>query len=67
MPCNEGKTDRMIRGAVAVVGVVVAIATGFNALGIVALVVGAIMGITAATGFCPIYRVLNVSTCQRPN
>lgn len=65
MPCNEGKTDRMIRAAVAVVGIVIAIATGFSALGIVALVIGAIMGVTAVTGFCPIYRVLGVDTCKR--
>ncbi len=67
MPCNEGKTDRMIRGVVAIAGIVIAIATGFNALGIVALVIGVIMGVTAATGFCPIYRVLNVDTCKRTN
>ncbi len=66
MPCNEGKTDRMIRGAIAIVGLVIAIATGFSALGIVALVIGAIMGVTAVTGFCPIYRVINVNTCKRP-
>ena len=64
---NEGNTDRIIRAVVAVAGIAVAIATGFNALGIVALVIGVIMGVTSLTGFCPIYRLIHVNTRNQPN
>ena len=43
---------------------VFAFVTGIgSALGIVLLVVGVVLAATAVTGFCPIYRVLGMSTC----
>ncbi|MBI4944010.1 MAG: DUF2892 domain-containing protein [Actinobacteria bacterium] len=64
---NESAADRIIRLVVAVVAVVVAFTVGAgSALGIVLLVVGAVMLVTAAVGFCPLYRVFGLSTCPMP-
>lgn len=67
MSRNEGTADRVIRLVVAVVAVLAAFAVGAGSvLGIVLLVVGAVMLVTAATGFCPLYRVFGLSTCPMP-
>jgi len=61
---NEGPVDRVVRAIVALVAVIGAVAAGADTgLGIGLLVVAAIMAVTAAVGFCPIYRVLGVNTC----
>lgn len=63
MAQNEGTTDRVVRvvvGAVALAaGFAVSISTGG---GIALAAVGAIALITGATGFCPLYKVLGLST-----
>jgi hypothetical protein len=60
---NEGPLDRGIRLAGAVVAVIAAFAAGAGSLlGVVLLVVAAILLGTAAVGFCPLYRLLGVST-----
>lgn len=67
MTRNEGTADRVIRLVAAVVAVVAAFAVGAGSvLGVVLLVVGAVMLVTAATGFCPLYRVFGLSTCPMP-
>lgn len=64
MVTNEANLDRIIRAVVAVAALFGAIAVGVgSALGIILIVVAAIMGVTAATGFCPLYRVFGLSTC----
>jgi hypothetical protein len=64
MQHNEGTIDRAVRGVVAVAAAIGAAAVGVgSALGIGLLVVAAIMAVTAAVGFCPIYRIIGVSTC----
>jgi hypothetical protein len=64
---NESTADRIIRLVVAVVAAVAAFTVGVgSALGIVLLVVGAVMLVTAASGFCPLYRVFGLSTCPMP-
>lgn len=64
---NESTADRIIRLVVAVVAAVAAFTVGAgSALGIVLLVVGAVMLVTAAVGFCPLYRVFGLSTCPMP-
>lgn len=59
---NESNGDRIARG---VVGVALLIA-GFTALSgvlaVIAVVVGAILTLTGAVGFCPIYAVLKTGT-----
>ncbi len=64
MQTNAGTADRIIRtiaGIAALIGaVLLGIGTGG---GIALLVVGGILLVTAAVGFCPLYRVLGMNTC----
>jgi Protein of unknown function (DUF2892) len=63
MSRNESNLDRMIRIAAAVVAVIGAVAVGASSvLGLVLLVVAAILLVTSAVGFCPLYRLLGIST-----
>ena len=63
MSRNESNVDRMIRVAVAVVAVIGAVAVGASSvLGFVMFVVAGIVLVTAAVGFCPLYRILGIST-----
>ncbi len=64
MTANVGSTDKIVRLVLAVVAFGFAFVTGIGtALGIVLVVVGLVFAATAFTGFCPIYRVLGMSTC----
>lgn len=63
---NEGPVDRAARAVIGLIAAIAAFTVGAgSALGIVLLVVGAVMLLTAATGFCPLYRVLgNITTLR---
>jgi len=67
MSINEGPIDRGIR---AVVGALLLLAwlLGWlsGAVAVVLGVVGIALVATAAVGFCPMYRLLGVSTCPTP-
>lgn len=66
MIMNEGRTDRLLRGGAAAVLVAAAAVVGFTEWGgILLLGVAAVLLVTAATGFCPLYRLLGVSTVRR--
>ncbi|HEX6819126.1 MAG TPA: DUF2892 domain-containing protein [Ktedonobacterales bacterium] len=61
-PQNEGALDRVIR-LVLGIGVGVAVFTALTGVWqIVAAIVAAILLLTAAIGFCPIYAVFRMST-----
>jgi hypothetical protein len=63
MNANVGSPDKLIRVVLAVVAGVVAFVVGAGSvLGIVLLAVAAILLVTSAVSFCPIYRVLGMST-----
>ena len=67
MTTNESTVDRSIRAMLGVVAVVGAALVGLGSVpGIVLLVVAGILLGTAAAGFCPLYRVLGISTCRVP-
>jgi hypothetical protein len=67
MTTNEGTVDRSIRAVLGVVAAVGAVVVGIGtAPGIVLLVLAAILLVTAAVGFCPLYRVFGISTCRVP-
>jgi hypothetical protein len=67
MTQNEGSADRIIRVVLAAVAVVAAFVLGASSVvGIVLFVVAGVLLVTAATGFCPLYRVLGISTCRVP-
>jgi hypothetical protein len=60
---NESSLDRIIR---AVLGIVLFALTFTMLTGIwqiVAGVLGLVMLATAAVGFCPLYRIVGISTC----
>jgi hypothetical protein len=60
---NVGSIDRVVRIAIGVVLVVLALATGLSTpLLYVAWVAAAIMLVTGTVGFCPLYALVRVST-----
>lgn len=61
MICNVGKTERVIR---VLAGVAICAAGAYyqNWLGLIGLVPIA----TGATGYCPPYQLLGISTCKVP-
>lgn len=63
MSTNESNVDRIVRGLIAVIALIAGIAAG-GGLGIVLYVVAAIMAVTAAVGFCPIYKLVGMNTCK---
>lgn len=63
MAQNEGTTDRIVRVVVGAAALAASFAVGVSTGGGIALAaVGAIALITGATGFCPLYRMLGLST-----
>jgi len=65
---NEASADRVIRAVVAVAALVGALLVGLTSVfGIILVVVALVMAVTAAVGFCPLYRVFGMSTCKVPN
>lgn len=66
MLTNVGSTDRIVRVVLALVAAVAAFLVGAeSALGLVLLAVAAILVVTAAVGFCPLYRLLGANSAQR--
>jgi len=64
MTSNVGKTDKVIRGGIGVLALVVAFVVGIGSVGgIVLVVVAAIALVTAVVGFCPLYRLFGINTC----
>jgi hypothetical protein len=67
MTVNEGTLDRTLR-AIAGVLLVAAWLLGWlsGTLAVVLGIVGVVLLLTAAVGFCPIYRMLGMNTCAVP-
>jgi hypothetical protein len=65
MTRNMGRWDRLIRAfLVAPLLIVAAVAVGVGSiLGIVLLVLAGVMLATSAVGYCPLYRLVGLSTC----
>jgi hypothetical protein len=64
MTSNVGNADKVIRVGIGVVALVLAFVVGIGSPGgIVLAVVAAIAVLTAAVGFCPLYRLFGISTC----
>lgn len=65
MTTNVGTADRVIRVVLAVVAAIVGFSVGAGSvLGIVLLVLAAVLLVTAAVGFCPLYRLVGLSTSK---
>lgn len=67
MTRNMGPLDRGLRAfVVAPVAIVVALLVGAGTIaGVVLFVVAAVMLVTGATGYCPTYTVIGISTHPR--
>ena len=59
---NLGKFDRIIRAALGIIALLVAFLAVTGAVQIVLWVLGAILLLTAAIGFCPLYAPFRFST-----
>ncbi|MCB0699259.1 MAG: DUF2892 domain-containing protein [Chitinophagales bacterium] len=65
MKKNVGSADRVIRVLLAIVFAVLYFTqTVTGTLGLVLLVLGGIFLVTSLMGFCPIYRIVGMSTCK---
>jgi len=63
MLTNESPLDRGLRAAAGLVAAIAAFVVGIGSvLGIVLIVVAAILLVTAAVGFCPLYRIFGIRT-----
>ena len=59
---NESNADRAGRVAVGVVALILGFTVLGGPLAVIAIIVGAILTLTGAIGFCPIYAVLKTGT-----
>ncbi len=69
MPVNVGTIDRVIRAVLGIVALALVFAGPLAAGGwgwerIALVAVGAILLLTSAVKFCPLYRVLGLRTCK---
>jgi hypothetical protein len=63
MKTNESALDRIIRGIVGIALIALYFTgTVTGALGIILLVIDAVLLLTGIFGFCPLYKLLNIST-----
>jgi hypothetical protein len=65
MKLNESNTDRIIRAVAGVVLLYLGFAVLAGALAIVVDVVGVVLLLTGAVGFCPIYALFKLSTLKQ--
>ncbi|SEO71298.1 Protein of unknown function [Salinihabitans flavidus] len=70
MTANVGNIDRVIRLIVGIVLVVLPIFTTSTiwanpVIAYGAVIIGLVLIVTSALKFCPLYRILGMSTCQR--
>ena len=68
MTKNESDLDRAIRAGISLTALSTGLALGgiLTPVGATLLGVSAVAGVTAATGYCPLYTVLGVSTRPVP-
>ncbi|MCX8028827.1 MAG: DUF2892 domain-containing protein [Brevinematales bacterium] len=60
---NEGPADRIVRAVIAV-GLVIGGIFSTGVLQVVLIAAGAVLGVTAITGFCGLYALLGINTCS---
>ncbi|MBW6455899.1 MAG: DUF2892 domain-containing protein [Trueperaceae bacterium] len=64
---NESNTDRILRAIVGAALLIAWIAGWLSGAWAAVLgIVGLVLVATAIVGFCPLYRVLGISTCPLP-
>ena len=63
---NESTADRVIRVVIAIIAIVL-IATTVplkSVLGVILAIVAVLMLVTAASGFCPLYKIIGTGTAK---
>lgn len=65
MPQNESALDRILRAILGIALVIVMFTWLSGVAQIIAGVVAAVLLVTAAVGFCPLYALLRISTKSR--
>ena len=64
MKTNEGTADRVLRVIAGIALLLLAIFVVQGGWGIALGVVGGVLLLTGAIGFCPLYALLGVNTCR---
>jgi hypothetical protein len=65
MKCNVGGTERSFRIGAGLLALGIGLFAGLSsAIAGATLVVGAILMLTGAVGFCPLFTVLGINTCS---
>lgn len=64
MKRNESNQDRGIRAVVGLIALLVGLFAAGGFLRALLIIVGLVLLITAAMGFCPLYRLLGINTCK---
>jgi hypothetical protein len=66
MQANMGKADRIIRYIVVLVIIVLFVTRRIHgALAVVLGIIGIVLLLTAFVNFCPLYRILGISTAKK--
>lgn len=66
MKTNMGRNDKMIRAILAIVFAVLYFTGAVSGtLGIILLILGGVFLATSMVGFCPLYTLLGINTCQK--
>lgn len=64
MTCNVGGIERPIRIGAGLLAILIGLFAGLsNGVAGAALVVGAILLLTGAAGYCPLFTLLGINTC----
>ncbi|APT90459.1 hypothetical protein CSPHI_04695 [Corynebacterium sphenisci DSM 44792] len=66
MKRNESTADRAVRAIAGIILLILAFTIAGAPWNWVLGIVGAVLLITGAVGFCPLYRLLGFSTCPAP-
>lgn len=66
MKRNESTADRAVRAIAGIILLILALTVAGAPWNWVLGIIGAVLLITGAVGFCPLYRILGVSTCRAP-
>jgi hypothetical protein len=68
MTCNVGVIERPIRIGTGLLAISVGLFAGLSsAISGTFLVIGAILLLTGAVGFCPLFTLLGINTCSPPS
>jgi len=64
MKRNESNQDRGIRAVVGIIALLIGLFAVGGFLRALLIIVGLVLVITAAVGFCPLYRLLGINICK---